>query len=397
MSVLTGLEVLRNDRFKPLDGQRVGLMTNPSAVDRDLRSAYEIFTATPEVNVTALFGPEHGFAGAAPDAEHIASVTDPRTGLPVHSLYGRTFRPTADMLAGLDVLVCDIQDIGVRYYTYTWTVSHILEAAGEHGVRVIILDRPNPLGGVVVDGPQLESAQSSFVGRFPIPVRHGLTLGELAQMINARWNPTPAELTVIPCSGWRREMIWHATGLPWVPPSPNMPHLSTLWHYPGACLVEGTLLSEGRGTALPFEIAGAPWIDPLALAGRLNAEAWAGGMGARFRPHTFQPFHSKWSGQTCHGVQVYITDPARWRPIEVWLGVIMTIRAMYPAEFKWLPEHPDTGTQHFDRLIGAAWIRRQMESDARAGLPVSATIGRLAAEWAEDDRAFAYERRLLYD
>jgi uncharacterized protein YbbC (DUF1343 family) len=396
MTVLTGLEVLRGEHFKPLEGQRVGLMTNPSAVDRDLRSDYEIFCDAPEVNLTALFGPEHGFMGAAPDAEHIATTTDPRTGLPVYSLYGRTFRPTAAMLSGLDVLVCDIQDIGVRYYTYTWTVSHILEAAGEHGVRVMILDRPNPLGGVVIDGPQLESAQSSFVGRFPVPVRHGLTLGELAQMINTRWNPTPADLTVIPCSGWRRDMTWQDTGLPWVPPSPNMPHLSTLWHYPGACLVEGTQLSEGRGTALPFEIVGAPWIDPLALAERLNAEAWAGGMGARFRPHTFQPFHSKFAGQTCHGVQVHITDPARWRSIDVWLGVIMAIRALYPAEFAWLPAHPDTGTHHFDRLIGAAWIRRQIEFDGAAGLPVSATLGQFAAEWAEDDRAFAYERRLLY-
>ena len=193
-------------------------------------------------------------------------------------------------------------------------------------------------------------------------------------------------------------MLWADTGLPWVTPSPNMPHLSTLWQYPGACLIEGTQLSEGRGTALPFEIAGAPWIDALALADRLNGEAWAGGMGARFRPHTFQPFHSKWAGQTCYGVQVYITDPARWRPVEVWLGVIITIRALYPDQFAWLPSHPDTGTQHFDRLIGAAWIRRQIEADVEAGKPVGAILAQFAAEWADDCRAFEFERRpfLLY-
>ncbi len=398
MTVLTGLDVLRDDCFKALAGSRVGLMTNPSAVDRKLNSTYRLFSTASEVNLTALFGPEHGFAGAAPDAEQIASAMDPRTGLPVYSLYGETLRPSADMLSQIDVLVCDIQDIGVRYYTYPWTVSHILEAAGEHGVRVVILDRPNPLGGVVIDGPQLDAEMASFVGRFPVPVRHGMTLGELAQMINTQWTPTPAQLTVIPCEGWRREMTWLNTGLPWVPPSPNMPHLSTLWQYPGACLIEGTQLSEGRGTALPFEIAGAPWIDARALAERLNDEDWARGMDARFRPHTFEPFQSKWAGQTCYGVQVYISDPARWHPIEVWLGVIITIRTMYPDHFAWLPNHPDTGTQHFDRLIGTMWVRRQIEADVNAGKPVDAILAQFAAEWVEDCRAFEFERRpfLLY-
>src|SRR5690606_39152172 len=198
------------------------------------------------------------------------------------------------------------------------------------------LDRPNPLSGAAIDGPVLEPEMASFVGRFPVPVRHGMTLGELAGLINATWNPAPADLAVVPCTGWRRDMAWDQTGLPWVSPSPNMPTLSTLHHYPGACLVEGTQLSEGRGTALPFEIVGAPWIDSLALADRLNGEAWAAERGARFRSHTFQPFHSKWAGKVCHGVQVHITDPARWRPIHVWLGVIITLRAEYPGHFAWL-------------------------------------------------------------
>lgn len=393
MAVLTGLEVLIDDDFALLSGQRVGLMTNPSAIDRQLTSTYRLFASAPNVNLAAFFAPEHGFAGAAPDAEQIATATDPRTGLPVFSLYGDTYRPTAAMLQAIDVLVCDIQDIGVRYYTYPWTVSHILEAAGEHGVRVVILDRPNPLGGAAIEGPVLGPEMASFVGRFPVPVRHGLTLGELAGMVNATWNATPADLTVVPCAGWRRAMAWDDTGLPWVAPSPNVPTLNTLRHYPGACLVEGTELSEGRGTALPFEIVGAPWIDPLALADRLNGEAWAAAMGARFRPHTFQPFHSKWAGQVCHGVQVHITDPARWRPIHVWLGVIVTLRAAYPEHFAWLPDHPDTGVQHFDRLIGSPDVRRQIEAGVAANEPVGAILARLAEPWADDCRAFAEARR----
>ncbi len=399
MRVRSGLEVLHDQEFAALDGERVGLMTNPSAVDHQLTSAYRLFSGAPQVQLAALFGPEHGLEGAAQDAEAIASTTDPRTGLPVYSLYGETYRPTPAMLDGLDVLVCDIQDIGVRFYTFTWTISLILEAAGEHGTPVIILDRPNPLGGEIVSGPPLEMSQSSFVGRFPIPVQHGLTVGELAQMINQIWNPTPADLTVIPCDGWQRAMTWEATGLPWVPPSPNMPHLSTLAHYPGACLVEGTQLSEGRGTALPFEIVGAPWIDAEALADRLNSDGWLTRMGARCRPHTFLPTHSKWSGLYCHGVQVHVTDPARWRPIEAWLGLIVTIRAMYPDHFEWLPTQPDSGTQHFDRLIGAAWIRNQIEQGVAANSPVDALLAPLAFEWQEDCNAFTLTRcpYLLYE
>ena len=214
----------------------------------------------------------------------------------------------------------------------------------------------------------------------------------------ATWNPTPADLTVIPCANWTRDQAWISTGLPWVTPSPNMPQLTTLAHYPGACLVEGTILSEGRGTTLPFEIVGAPWIDSMALVERLRTDGWAAPMGARFRPHSFIPTSSKWTGQLCHGVQVHITDPARWRPLEVWLGVVITIRALYPEQFAWLPKHRDTGSQHFDRLIGGPWVRRQIESDVQAGKDVRAILAQLAAEWVEDCNAFALQRRpyLLY-
>ncbi len=374
MAIHTGLEVLRAHDFADLRGQRVGLLTNPSAIDRQLKATYRILTAAPEVHCTALFAPEHGFTGSAPDAERIGHRMDARTGLPVYSLYGETYQPDADMLRGIDTLVCDIQDIGVRFYTFAWTVTHILEAAGQHGVRVVILDRPNPLGGVRVSGPLIEPGLESFVGRVSIPIVHGLTLGELARLFNAQWNPTPAELTVIPCDGWQRSMTWAETELPWVPPSPNMPHLSTLAQYPGACLIEGTTLSEGRGTALPFEVVGAPWIDAEALADALNAPGWA---GCHFRPCAFQPSASKWAGQTCSGVQVYVTDPAAWRPIDTWLGIIQTIHALYPADFGWLPPGTDGVEQgavfHFDRLIGSSAYR--LSTDAGESLDP------LIAEW----------------
>src|SRR5664279_4071464 len=261
MTVKTGLDILAADEFKRLAGKRIGLFTNPSAVDASLNSALSLFKAAAangQIRLEALFAPEHGIDAAAADGVEIASSSE--RNLPIYSLYGETQRPTVEMLDRIDLIVCDIQDIGVRYYTFLWTLTHILEAAGERGVEVLILDRPNPLGGVVVEGSPLDPALSSLVGRCSLPIRHGMTLGELAQWFNARWNPTPAVLDVIPCEGWTRSMLWEATGLTFVPPSPNMPHPATIWQYPGACLIEGTNLSEGRGTALPFEIVGAPFI-----------------------------------------------------------------------------------------------------------------------------------------
>ena len=385
MTVKTGIEVLRAAGFCRLKGQRVGLLTNPSAVDHALTSTYRILTDAPEVQVTALFGPEHGFAGTAPDAEHVSTAYDPRTGLPVFSLYGDTYRPTADMLRDVDVLVCDIQDVGVRYYTYTWTVSHVLEAAGGQGVAVMILDRPNPLNGRTISGPLMEGAQSSFVGRFPVPVRHGMTLGEIAALINTRWNPTPAPLEVVSCTGWDRGMAWADCGLPWIPPSPNMPHLNTLDHYPGACLVEGTTLSEGRGTALPFQIVGAPWIDGQALADQLNDDAWLCSMGARFRPLIFRPTTSKWAGEDCGGVQVHITDRAAWRPLAVWLAVLITIRTQYPDDFRWK-------AAHFDRLIGLSAVRGEIEAGIHTGTDAAGILSPLLVRWEDDCASFAEQR-----
>jgi uncharacterized protein YbbC (DUF1343 family) len=390
--VRTGIEKSRNDDFRSFSGRRVGLMTNPSGIDREFRSTVDILRQALRKNLVALFSPEHGLAAAAPDAEKVESVTDQRTGLPIYSLYGDTYRPTDAMLADVDVIVCDVQDVGVRFYTYVWTVSHILEAAGAHGVEVVILDRPNPLDGISIAGPLITKEFTSFVGRFPIPIQHGLTLGELAQMVNALWNPSPTRLTVIPCEGWSRDMTWADTGLPWVPTSPAIPHDSTVQQYPGACLVEGTRLSEGRGTALPFEVVGVPWINAVQLADHLNAQAWP---GVVFRPHTFMPTDSKWRGETCHGVQVHITDIALWRPVEVWLGVIREIRAMYPDQFEWLPPHSagvETGdVHHFDRLIGSDTVRHQIEAGA--------SLTEITAGWDAVCREFEQQRApyLLYE
>ncbi|MBZ0308370.1 MAG: DUF1343 domain-containing protein [Anaerolineae bacterium] len=373
----TGLDVLQAQDFAPLRGKRVGLMSNPSAVDRHLNSAYRIFADSPDVNLVALFGPEHGFASAAQDGVLVESGVDARTGLPVHSLYGENFRPTRDMLHNLDVLVCDIQDVGVRYYTFLWTISYILEAAGEYGVEVMVLDRPNPLSGQRIEGSPLEI--SSLVGRFNISIRHGMTLGELAQMINATWNPHPARLTVLPCEGWQRDMLWRDTGRVWVTPSPNIPHVVTALHYPGSCLIEGTSLSEGRGTALPFEIVGAPWVDGMALVDALNQQNHG---GVIFRPHSFTPSQSKWAGEICYGVQAHLTNLTLWQPIQTWLQVLITLRQMYPEQFAWKP--------HFDLLMGSARVRESIE----AGV----SLGDIVQEWTDFNRRFEQQRQpfLLY-
>ncbi len=386
MTVKTGLDVLAASSFAALAGRRIGLFTNLSAVDSALTSAVSLFkraAADGTFTLAALFAPEHGIDASAPEGVKIASQPG---NLPVHSLYGATQRPTPDMLDGIDLMVCDIQDIGVRYYTFSWTVTHILEAAGEYGIDVLILDRPNPLSGMIVSGAPLDPALTSLVGRCSIPIRHGLTLGELAQWFNTRWNPHPAPLDVIVCEGWSRAMFWDATGLTFVPPSPNMPRLDTVVQYPGACLIEGTTLSEGRGTALPFEVVGAPFIDGTALADHLNALDLS---GVRFRPHSFQPTASKWQGEVCGGVQVHVTDRARWDALHVWLALIVAVRTRYPDDFAWLPAG-EKGIQHFDRLIGT--------SDVRARIDAGEPLDDLFAAWRAFCHDFEVERwsALLY-
>jgi uncharacterized protein YbbC (DUF1343 family) len=389
--VRTGIEVLRETNFEALSGKRVGLLTNPSAVDSRFVSTYEVLRHAPNVELKALFGPEHGFAAAAPEGGAVETTRDAKTGLPIYSLYGDTLRPTPEMLQDLDVMVCDIQDVGVRFYTYTWTLSQVIEACGQQDVAVLILDRPNPLGDRIA-GPPLLPQFASFVGRYNVPIQHGMTLGEMAQLLNGEWNRHPAELDVIQCEGLQRDMRWQDTGLPFVITSPAMPHLSTVMQYPGACLIEGTTLSEGRGTSLPFEVVGAPYIDGARLADVLNA---IGHAGVRFRPHAFMPTTSKYAGTTCYGVQVHITDADAFRPIETWLSVIMAIRQLYPKGFDWLPltqaQVDRSAVQHFDRLIGSDQPRNLIEAEA--------SLSQIIAEWPEFSDEFRTQRApyLLYE
>jgi uncharacterized protein YbbC (DUF1343 family) len=357
LTVYYGIDVLERNQFSILQGHRVGLFTNLAAVNRVLVPTYKIFSEANQVDLRCFFSPEHGLTGMVADGVAIDSTIDSSTGLPVYSLYGEHQAPSPDMLHDIDVIVCDIQDIGVRYYTFIWTLTYVMEACGATDTPLIVLDRPNPLGDNLDGGP-LDTGLSSLVGRFSVPIQHGMTIGELATMINAVWNPTPAQLTVIPCEGWTRDQLWLTTGRPFVPPSPNMPHVSTVQHYPGACLIEGTKLSEGRGTALPFEVVGAPFIDSMALADNINSLGIA---GAFARPHIFQPTNSKFNGQHCEGIQLHITDVDQFRPITAWLQILQIIRQIYPDGFEWLPAH--NGIQHFDRLIGAKETRRLLDDN----------------------------------
>ncbi len=380
MLISTGLDILLSERLDVLRNQRVGLVTNPTGVTRDLNSNIAALRAA-GVNLVALFGPEHGFTASAADATPITSGRDARTGLPIHSLYGDTRQPTDEMLAHLDVMLFDLQDVGVRFYTYTATLALTLKACAASGVRLVVLDRPNPINGITVEGPLLEPALQSFIGQGPLPIRYGMTIGELAQFYNRELN-IGAELTVIALRGWTRAMWFDETGLTWVPPSPGMPHESTTIVYPGMCFIEGTNLSEGRGTALPFEIAGAPWLDGYALAEELNAQRLD---GVRFRAITFSPEASKHAGRVCGGVQVHVTDRAAFRAVTTGLRVIAACRAQAPARFEFLSTSWEGKPPHVDLLTGTPRVR--------AALVSNPSIDLLAKEWSPELARFNQTRR----
>jgi uncharacterized protein YbbC (DUF1343 family) len=383
--VVTGLDILKHERGNLLRDKRVGLVTHPAAVLPDLSNAVDALLAG-GIRVTALFGPEHGFDGSAPDATAVGDAIHPRTRLPVFSLYGQTKEPTAAMLANVDVLVFDMQDVGARFYTFISTLYYVLRGAAQAGRPVVVLDRPNPIDGVHVEGPRVEPGLESFIGLLPIPVRHGMTCGELARYINAVCRVN-AELTVVEMRGWLRGMWFDETHLPWVPLSPGMPQLSTATVYPGMCLVEGTNLSEGRGTALPFEIAGAPWLDGYALAQALNALQLP---GVRFRPLNFLPTASKHAEEICGGVQVHVVDRHAFCPVQVGLHVLAACRAQNPERFRFLGSSWEGRPPHLDLLVGNANIR---EGLAR-GLAVESLIG----SWREMETQFDQARGpyLLY-
>ncbi len=377
--ILTGLDVLLSESLAPLKNARVGLVTNPTGVTRTLESNIDVLRAA-GIKLVALFSPEHGLASAASAGEHVASGRDERTGLLVHSLYGETHKPTPEMLAGIDALLFDLQDVGARYYTYNASLGLAMEACAENQKQLIVLDRPNPINGVTIEGPTLDPALQSFVGHGPLPIRYALTLGELAQFYNRELS-LGADLRVIPLRGWKREQWYDETDLIWVSPSPNIPQLATTVVYPGMCLVEGTNLSEGRGTPLPFEIAGAPFVDGYALAETLNARNIA---GARFRPVAFTPTTSKFANQQCFGVQVHVTARELFHPVAGALEVIATVRKMYPDDFAWRETH-------FDRLMGDASVRGKIDAGVSVQLMIS--------EWIPAQEKFrrARERYKLYE
>jgi uncharacterized protein YbbC (DUF1343 family) len=375
--VKTGLDILVHEQAHLLANQGVGLVSMPAAVLSDLTLSLEALRIA-GIKVTALFGPEHGFGGAALDGAHVDNATDPRTGLPVYSLYGAINGPTAEMLGNVDVLIFDMQDVGARFYTYLSTLFYVLRSAGRSDKPVLVLDRPNPITGSRVEGVPIASGFESFVGIVDIPMRHGMTLGELARYMNAEY-ALQADLHVIEMHGWQREMWFDETALPWVPTSPAMPHLSTAILYPGMCLLEGTNLSLGRGSALPFEVCGAPWLDGYALAKALNRLQLP---GVRFRETVFTPSTSNHAGSECRGVQVHVTDRDSLRPVEMALYLIAIARCFSGDAWMWNP--------HFERLAGDGRLRSALEAGT--------SVAEILATWEESIAAFVHQREkyLMY-
>jgi uncharacterized protein YbbC (DUF1343 family) len=367
----------------------VALLCHQASVDRHLRHAASLVRDLPGVTLTALWAPEHGLAGAAQDHAAVWSTREDGTGVPVVSLYGRRLVPDRKMLDGVDMVVVDVQDVGARYYTFQWTAVLAMTACAAAGVPVVLLDRPNPLGGVTMEGNLPRPRFLSFVGLWPLPARHGMTIGEVASMVNARAE-IGCDLTVVPMEGWRRSMAWADTGLPWVSPSPNMPTLDTALVYPGGCLVEGTNLSEGRGTTRPFELVGAPFLNGAALAGAMDRRRLP---GVAFRAAGFIPTFHKWQGRPCGGVQVHVTDAGRFRPFATYVALIAEARRLAPRAFAWRrpPYEYERTTRPIDLLGGGEAIRRAI---ARGAPP-----GPLERAWRQDVAAFTRIRRphLLYD
>ena len=372
-----------------LDGQRVGLVANPASVDAAFRHVADTVAALRGVTLAAMFGPQHGFRS---DVQDNMVETDharhPVLDVPVYSLYGETREPTGAMLSGLDLLVIDLQDVGTRVYTYIHTMTNCLRACAAHDIPVVVCDRPNPLGGVGVEGAVLQPGFESFVGLFPIPMRHGLTIGELARLCNDMFE-LHAKLEVLPLEGWRREMYQDDTGLPWVLPSPNLPTLDSAVVYPGMVLLEGTNLSEGRGTTRPFELAGAPWLDAHQLADALNELRLP---AVHFRPAEFQPTFQKHAGHTCGGCQMHVVDRVAFRPVLTGVALLETCRRLAPDHFRWRqpPYEYETLIPPIDILYGSDQLRRQLDDDV--------TYSAIADSWAAGLDAFrsVRDRYLLY-
>jgi uncharacterized protein YbbC (DUF1343 family) len=365
MRVRTGLDVWEQEQFRAVRGLRVGAIVNPTSVDGRFRHVADLLDSAPGVTLAALFGPEHGVRGEVQYMEAVDETRDPRTGVPMYSLYGSTvdsLRPRPEWLDGLDAVVFDIQDVGARYYTYVYTMALAMEACAKAGVRFVVLDRPNPLGGERVEGNLVEPGFRSFVGLYPLPNRHGMTVGELARLLNAE-ERFGCDLAVVPCLGWSRKMRWADTGLAFVPPSPNMPTPDTAQVYPGMCLLEGTNLSEGRGTCRPFEQFGAPYLDAADIVSALERHRLP---GLALRPVHFVPTWDKHRGAGCSGAFLHVTDPEVFASVRTGLAVVAEARKRGGREFQWRAEAYEfvTDVPAFDLLCGSARVRVAMEQGA---------------------------------
>jgi uncharacterized protein YbbC (DUF1343 family) len=385
-----GLEELLESKLDLLAGSRVGLIVNPASINSKFQHAADLFHRDSRIKLTALFGPQHGIRGETQDNMiEWQTFHDSTTGLPAYSLYGETRKPTPEMLSNVDVLVFDVQDVGTRVYTFVYTMALAMQAARESGKRLIVLDRPNPIGGEQIEGNILDPDFSSFVGMFPIPMRHGMTIGELALMFNEAFG-IKCDLEVIKMSGWRRSMFFADTGLPWVLPSPNIPTADTAIVYPGLVMIEGTNLSEGRGTTRPFEIIGAAFIEPHALVEELNKDALP---GVVFRAIHFQPTFHKFSGEVCGGIQIHVVDRNSFKPVITGVAITSAVRRLHRERFEWKqpPYEYVTDKLPFDVINGGSKLREQIE----AGAPIS----EIEDCWQEGLRDFAALRKeyLMYE
>ncbi len=387
--VKLGVEVLFEKHLDLIRGKHVGLITNPTGLDSQLDSIVETFRAHPDVKLTALYGPEHGVRGNAQAGEYVAFYFDEHFKLPVFSLYGQTHKPPADMMTNIDeymrsfdtqhtgkqveagmmnsveVMVFDLQDVGTRVYTYIATMAYAMQAAADANIPFIVLDRPNPINGVAMEGPILEyPAHSSFIGLYPIPLRHGMTAGELAQLFNEKFLKKKVRLTVVPMENWTRGEWFDETSLPWVLPSPNLPTVESATVYPGQVIIEGTNLSEGRGTTKPFEMFGAPWIDGFVLAKQLNDLHLP---GVKFREVSFTPTFSKFKGEQCGGCQLHVTERAAYQSIATTLAILAVVK-------KTCGDKLELHASYFDKVMGTSTVRESLER----GEPVGKIVGGFA-------------------
>ena len=387
--VTPGIDRLLTTDRRMIEGRRVGLLCNPASIDAKFQHTADRLFEDPDITLAAIFGPQHGFRSDLQDnMVETPHTQDCRRKVPIFSLYSETREPTSDMLERIDLLVVDLQDVGTRVYTFVYTMANVMRAAARQGIPVVVCDRPNPIGGEDVEWACLQEPWTSFVGQFPIPMRHGMTIGELALLFNEAFG-IGADLEVVPLDGWHRTMYHDETGLPWVIPSPNLPTLDSAIVYPGAVLIEGTMLTEGRGTTRPFELIGAPWIDGERLAREMNARELP---GVHFRPVFFEPTFQKHARHTCGGCQIHVLDRRTFLPLRTAVEMIDEFRREHPARFAWRqpPYEYEHDKEPIDILYGSDRLRRTLDADGDADA--------LIRSWRADEEDFRRMRQkyLLY-